>query len=362
MILGCGAELKNAFCINRDQYAFLSHHIGDLENYETLRSFESGIEHFERLFRIQPGFIAVDMHPNYLATRYGQALAAEKNLPILQVQHHHAHLATCLADNQITSDDPVIGLMMDGTGYGTDGSIWGGEVLVGGYSGFHRRFHLAQFPLPGGDAATRNPSRIALALLWSAGLDWDLELKPCQVVCSSDRTVIRSQLEHSINTPLTSSMGRLFDAVSALAGVRQTINYEGQAAIELESLCSPAETGAYEFDLSADEILVAGFLDQLLKDIHAGVSAPIISAKFHNGLAKAFVSVCKLIRQETAINTVALSGGVWQNITLLTKTYDLLDREGFTTLVHHNVPANDGGISLGQVAVAASFFQRNRGQ
>lgn len=360
MILGCGAELKNTFCLNRDQYAFLGHHIGDLENIETLQSFETGIEHYQRLFRIRPEFIAADLHPDYLATRYGQNLASEKHLPFVQVQHHHAHLAACLADNQVSSMDPVIGLILDGTGYGTDGTIWGGEVLIGGYAGFQRRFHLETFPLPGGDAAIHVPARVALAMLWKKDLEWETHLPPVNALNNEERSVLHSQLQKSINTPQTSSMGRLFDAVSALVGVRQKVNYEGQAAIELENLCSHSETGAYEFDLGADQILLSKLLGSLLADLHHDVPASIISARFHNGLAAMLVSACKKIREETSIQTVALSGGVWQNKTLLDKTHELLDQEGFTTLVHHRVPTNDGGISLGQVAVAASFFSNQK--
>ncbi len=357
MILGCGAELKNTFCLTRDQYAFVSHHIGDLENYETLQSFETGIEHFQRLFRIQPEFIAVDLHPDYLATRYGQNRAQDEHLHIVQVQHHHAHLASCLADNGVAACDPVIGLILDGTGFGTDGTIWGGEVLVGGYAGFQRRFHLEPFPLPGGDAAIRNPARTALALLWHSGVDWNINLPPVISLTSEERTVLRSQLEQSINTPQTSSMGRLFDAVSALAGVRQKVSYEGQAAIELENQFSPSESNEYIFELDSDQILLRSFLEQLLADIHQDVPIPVISARFHNGLARMLVAVCLKIRSETGIQTVALSGGVWQNKTLLTQTHKRLDEEGFTTLVHHQVPANDGGISLGQVAIAASTIK-----
>ncbi len=359
MILGCGAELKNTFCLTRENYAFLSHHIGDLENYETLQSFEKGIEHYQRLFRIKPEAIAVDMHPNYLATRYGQNRASAENLQLVQVQHHHAHLAACLADNGWKTQDPVIGLILDGTGYGLDGNIWGGEILEGGYAGFDRRFHLEEFPLPGGDAAIRTPARVALALLWKSDIDWNPALPPVSELCSEERTVLRSQLEKSINTPLTTSMGRLFDAVSALSGVRARVNYEGQAAIEFENLCAPDETSAYAFEIKADTIQLASFFTQVVSDIEQRVPASIISAKFHNGLANVLVSLCKRIRSEIGIHTVALSGGVWQNKTLLAKTYLLLEKENFEILVHHQVPTNDGGIALGQVAITSTKLKKN---
>jgi len=224
-VLATGAELKNTFCLTRERYAFLSHHIGDLENYETLRSFEEGVEHYERLFRIKPEIIATDLHPDYLATRYGVQRATAERLPLIQIQHHHAHLAACLADNGWTSTDPVIGLSMDGTGLGTDGAIWGGEVLVGGYRGYERRYHLKYAPLPGGDLSVRKPARMALAHLWAAGLEWAPELPPMQALCYEERTALRGQIERGLNSLPTSSMGRLFDAAAALMGVAQVATY-----------------------------------------------------------------------------------------------------------------------------------------
>ena len=351
--LAVGAELKNTFCLTRENYAFLSHHIGDLENYETLQSFESGIDHFKRLFRIEPQLIAADLHPDYLSTHYAQAYANEHSLPLIQVQHHHAHLAACLADNGWDTAEPVIGLAFDGTGLGTDGVIWGSEVLVGGYSGFTRYYHLSEMPLPGGDAATRHPARIALAYLQACGLDWDPQLPSEQNLCSEERTVLRSQLTYHINTPMTTSMGRLFDAVSALAGVRQKATYEGQAAIEFENLCDGQESSSYHFELDANNILVKPLLEQIYNDILMNTPVPIISARFHNGLADILLEICQKIRATTSLATVAFSGGVWQNITLLNKTLAQLNQAGFQTLIHRQVPTNDGGICLGQAMIAA---------
>jgi hydrogenase maturation protein HypF len=351
-ILACGAELKNAFCLAEGHQAYVSHHIGDLENYETLTSFETGIEHFQTLFRISPEMIAADLHPDYLSSRYAVDLAERSGLPLIRVQHHHAHLAACLADNGWDLTDPVIGLTFDGTGLGTDGAIWGGEVLLGGYSSFERRFHLEELPLPGGDASIRHPSRIALAYLAACGLDAELNLPPMQALCSEERTILRSQFEHRINTPLTTSMGRLFDAVSALIGVRQTATYEGQAAIELENISDPLENGSYAIPVDKDAILVRVLLEQVLRDWTVGVPNPLISARFHNGLARLALELCEQVRRDTSIRAVALSGGVWQNMTLLSKTQALLDQAGFQTLIHRQVPTNDGGISLGQVMVA----------
>jgi hydrogenase maturation protein HypF len=350
-MLAAGAELKNTFCLARDRYAFLSHHIGDLENYETLRSFEEGIRHFERLFRVKPELITCDMHPNYLATRYAQQRAQEENLPLKKVQHHHAHLAACLADNSWNSNEPVIGLSFDGTGYGTDGAIWGGEVLVGGYKDCQRRFHLAYVPLPGGDAAVRKPARMALAHLWAAGIDWEPDLPPALEICVQDRSMLKAQLERRINAPLTSSMGRFFDAASALIGVRQTATYEGQAAIELEALADPDEKGYYSCEISGDLIQPAALWHSLLKEWRAGLPAAVLAARFHNSIVRLSVELCKQVRVESGCRTAALSGGVWQNRFLLERAISSLENEGFHVLLHRQLPPNDSCIALGQVMV-----------
>ncbi len=214
-----------------------------MENYETLRSFEDGIAHFERMFRIHPEAIACDLHPDYLSSRYALQRSQQDGLQVFRVQHHHAHIAACMADNGLDGSHPVIGLAFDGTGYGDDGAIWGGEFLVADYSGYQRPYHLDYFPLPGGDAAIKRPARTALALLWQSGMDWDDRLAPVQDLCFEERQALRIQLERGLNTPRTSSMGRLFDAVAALAGVRQTVNYEAQAAIEFEAALDPLEFG-----------------------------------------------------------------------------------------------------------------------
>ena len=271
-LLAAGSELKNTFCVTNGNYAFLSHHVGDMENYETLRSFEQGVEHFERLFRVKPEVIAYDMHPNYLATRYALERAEREGLPTVAVQHHHAHIAACMAEHGL--NEPVIGVSFDGTGYGEDGAIWGGEFLVGDYKSYQRAAHLEYFPLPGGDAAIKKPARTALALLWSLGLEWDENLAPVKEFCAEDQVTLRAQLEKKINAPMTSSMGRLFDAVSALAGVRQKVNYEGQAAIEFEALADEAEAGKYSFGLNQDQVQVRSVVEALIKDVMAGVSCP----------------------------------------------------------------------------------------
>ncbi len=351
-LLATGAELKNTFCITNENYAFLSHHIGDLENYETLKSFEDGIVHFERLFRVKPAAIACDMHPNYLATRYAQERAERETLPLIPVQHHHAHIAALMAEHGLDGSEPVIGVAFDGTGYGDDGKIWGGEFLLADYAGYRRFAHLRYFPLPGGDAATRRPSRTALGLLHALGMDWDDTLPTHTDLCYDDRTALRTQLEHQLNSPLTSSMGRLFDAAAALAGVRQKVNYEAQAAIEFEALADPTETGFYPFEFADGQVDPSAAIEALIADGLAGKALGQVSARFHNGLAHLVRDVCDRLRAESSVSRVALSGGVWQNVTLLMKTIPLLQKDGFQVYIHHKVPANDGGLALGQAIIA----------
>ncbi|MBC8335548.1 MAG: carbamoyltransferase HypF [Anaerolineales bacterium] len=352
-LLATGAELKNAFCITNQKYAFLSHHIGDLENYETLQSFEEGVSHFEKLFRVKPEAIAYDAHPNYLTTRYAQERTERDNVKTVAIQHHHAHIASCMAENGLAGDERVIGVALDGTGYGDDGNIWGGEFLLADYAGYKRVTHLEYFPLAGGDAATKRPSRTALGLLWQLGLDWDANLASVQDQCSEERMALRVQLERKLNTPLTSSMGRLFDAAAALAGVRQRVNYEAQAAIEFEALADDTEMGSYNFDGSNAEIRVRAAIESLIADSLNDVPIPVISARFHNGIVNMVAEICIRLREKSGLNTVALSGGVWQNRYILTRTLKKLREDDFEVLIHRQVPANDGGLALGQAAIAS---------
>ena len=339
-LLACGAELKNTFCLAKDNRAFLSHHIGDLENVETLRSFTEGIEHFRRLFAIEPEVVAHDLHPEYLSTKYAHDLTG---VELVGVQHHHAHIASCLADNGEAG--PVLGVAFDGTGFGTDGTIWGGEFLLADLDGFDRVGHLAPVPMPGGAAAIRQPWRMAAAYLADdvAGLDVarrNEEQWPTIVAMARRR----------INAPLTSSAGRLFDAVSALLGVRDAVNYEGQAAVELEQLADPAERRAYRARIDDGVVSGVDFLHAAAEDLTAGVPVPLIATRFHRGVADAITRVC-VSRREVA-GTVALSGGVFQNALLLDLAVESLEDNGFRVLTHSRVPCNDGGISLGQAVVA----------
>ena len=354
-LLAVGAELKNTFCITNQKYAFMSHHIGDLSNFETLQSFEQGIEHFEKLFRVKPEAIAYDLHPNYLSTRYALERANLKpsTLNLQPIQHHHAHIASVMAENGLNGEEKVIGVAFDGTGYGDDGNIWGGEFLIADYGGYERVAHLPYFPLAGGDAATKRPSRTALGLLWQLGIEWDESFAPMQDLCSEERMALRVQLEKKINTPMTSSIGRFFDAAAALAGVQQRVNYEAQAAIEFEALADDVEGGHYDFGGKQAQIQVRRGILSLLEDVEKGIPIPIISARFHNGIANMVLETCIRLREKSGINTVALSGGVWQNMLLLQQTMTLLQSGKFEILIHHEVPANDGGLALGQAAIAA---------
>lgn len=352
-LLAAGAELKNTFCVTREGYAFVSQHIGDMENYETLRSFEGSVTHFERLFRVRPERIAYDLHPNYLATRYALERAEREGLPAIAVQHHHAHAAACMAENGLDGARPVIGVSLDGTGYGTDGAIWGGEFLVADYRGFERAAHLAYVPLPGGDAAVRHPYRMALAYLRVAGVEWAEDLAPVAAADTTARAVIAKQISSGPNAPPTSSMGRLFDAVAAIAGVRQSIDYEGQAAIELEALADPSEHGLYPYAAGLGPLRVDALVRALVADVRAGVPAGVISARFHRTIAALVRDTCLALRAERGLDEVALSGGVFQNVTLLEIAREQLLEAGFNVYTHHLVPANDGGLALGQAAVAA---------
>jgi hydrogenase maturation protein HypF len=353
-LLATGAELKNTFCLTRGSYAFLSHHIGDLENYPTLQAFTASIEHYQRLFRIQPQAIAYDLHPNYLATRYAVERAAQQGLPAVGVQHHHAHIAACMADNGLDGTAPLIGVSFDGTGYGEDGAVWGGEFLIADAARYERAVHLAYTPLPGGDLATRQPWRMALSWLAAAGVDWAEDLPPVQHALSLStagvdvQAVLRKQLSSGLNSPLTSSMGRLFDAVAALMGVRQEVNYEAQAAIEMEALADGNEPGYYTLELRQDVLDPSPLFHQLVQDLRLQISPRVMAARLHGGIARATADVCRTLRAQRGLNAVALSGGVWQNTYLLALTTGLLQEDGFEVYIHRRVPANDGGLALGQ--------------
>ncbi|MHB1414908.1 MAG: carbamoyltransferase HypF [Chloroflexota bacterium] len=363
--LACGGELKNTFAVARDDHAFLSQHIGDLENVETLRSFEDGIEHFERLFHVTPEVVAHDLHPDYLSTQYALGLGRQ-GLPLVGVQHHHAHVVSCMTENGLGG--PTIGVAFDGTGYGLDGAVWGGEILVADEADFERVGHLAYVPLPGGSAAIKRPFRTALSLVHAAFGEFEPALAiwrrlrlsggeaPAGNLGSNELAVLERQVRGQFNSPLTSSMGRLFDAVSALVGLRQVVNYEAQAAIELEMAADEGETAAYGFPVRQEgtSFLLdpAPLIREVVRDVAAGAPVAKVSAKFHNAVAEATVEACRLVRARRGLRRVVLSGGVFQNMLLLRRTLSGLRREDFEVYVHHQLPCNDGGISLGQVVIA----------
>jgi hydrogenase maturation protein HypF len=351
-VLACGAELKSTFCLAKGRHAFVSHHVGDLENYETLRSFTEGVEHFQRLFDVAPALVAHDLHPEYLSTKY----ALERHgAELVGVQHHHAHVAACLADNGETG--PAIGVAFDGLGYGPDGTIWGGELLLADLAGFERAGHLAQVPLPGGAAAIREPWRMAAAHLDAAfpgGAPAGLAVAERN---SGRWDQVLALARSGVQSPATSSAGRLFDAVAAILGVRDAVNYEGQAAIELEQLADPDEPGAYRAGLAGDRplrVLGSDLVAAVVDDLLAGTDPAVVAARFHNGVAMAVVEACTALRERTRLATVALSGGVFQNLLLLGRVGAWLEERGFRVLTHSRVPPNDAGISLGQAVVAAA--------
>jgi hydrogenase maturation protein HypF len=358
-ILACGAELKNTFCLTRDHYAFLSHHIGDLENLETLRSFEQGIEHFKRLFHLYPQVIAHDLHPEYLSTKY--ALAQDDHSFRVGVQHHHAHVASCMADNRIEGE--VIGVAMDGLGFGTDGRMWGGEFFVADFMDAERVAHLDYVPMPGGAKAIREPWRMAAVYLHRAlGDDFlNLEIPFTQSLNTRAWTTLRRMLATGTNSPETSSMGRLFDALSGMLCLKHVVNYEGQAAIVLEAVADPGCEQSYEFTVTADGIIKAeAVIRHVVEDLLDGSPAPEVSAKFHLGVARLIAEIARRVRDERCLNRVALSGGVFQNMLLLESTRRILKQDGFEVFTHSRVPPNDGGISLGQAVVANARIMAGR--
>ena len=357
-LLACGAELKNTFCLARGNSAFVSHHIGDLENVETLRSFTEGIEHYKRLFDIEPEVVAYDLHPEYLSTKF--ALLLDDVAAKIAVQHHHAHVASCMADNMI--DGEVIGVAFDGLGFGLDGKLWGGEFFVADFCDAERFAHLENVPLVGGAKAIREPWRLAAVYLKRTfGNDFPrLDLPFTRQLDQQRWSTLNSMIVAGVNCPETSSMGRLFDAVSGLLTLRSSINYEGQAAIELEGIADTMATDSYNFEMNGNEISAAPVIRKAVADLLDAVPVGQISARFHLSLAQLIVNVVERARVERHLNRVVLSGGVFQNMWLLTRVTQLLRQHDFEVFTHSRVPANDGGISLGQAAVANARIQRGR--
>jgi hydrogenase maturation protein HypF len=354
-ILAVGGELKNTICVVRGSEAFLSQHVGDLENLESYKFFEEAVEHLQRILEVRPKILAYDLHPDYFSTKWAQAQAG---MQLVGVQHHHAHIAACMAENHL--DGKVIGIALDGTGYGADGAIWGGEVLLANYAGFERAAHFEYIPLPGGAAAIHEPWRVAVSYLnkhYGKELA-ALDLPFLKAIDPRKLQVVQQMIDREIHSPRTSSCGRLFDAVAALAGVRSTVNYEAQAAIEFEMAAHEStDEGAYPFDLIPDgEHWLIGtrtLFQWLLRDIQRSGRLQDISRRFHSGLADLFVELAETIREQNKLSRVCLSGGCFQNSLLFESMLEGLRAKSFEVYFHSEVPAGDGGISLGQALVAA---------
>ena len=352
--LAVGGELKNTICLLRGHEAFLSQHIGDLENVEAYKFFQEAVDHFQKILKIRPGIVAYDLHPDYFATRWARKLPG---IQAVGVQHHHAHIVSCMAENHL--EGRVIGFALDGTGYGSDGRIWGGEVLLANYMDFERAAHLAYVPLPGGAAAIREPWRMAVSHLWASfGPDFlELPIPFFQQIPQERVLTVLRMMERHVNSPLTSSCGRLFDAVAALINLRHEVNYEAQAAVELEMCRDEAAAGQpYRFGLGEEGDLLQidsrPLFRAIVEDMLRGATTGEISQRFHDGLVEALVSIARVLRKRTSLNTVCLSGGTFQNTCLANGLEHQLQSEGFEVYTHSQVPAGDGGISLGQAVVA----------
>jgi len=350
-VLACGGELKNTFCLTKGRYALMSQHIGDLENHETLEFFRETLDHMKKLFRVEPRVVAHDLHPDYLSTRFARELPRVERIA---VQHHHAHIAACMAENGLR--DRVIGVAFDGTGYGTDGKIWGGEFLAADLAGFERRAQLRYMPLAGGDAAVREPWRAALSyLIETFGVVPELPI--FHTVAEKERNIVETMIRRRRNTVETSSCGRLFDAVAAIVGLCAKVNFEGQAAIQLETIADDGTAARYPFDIERSEpwqIDMRPAIREIVNEVRRGIAAGVASAKFHNTLAAVISEVCLLLRKSDGLNRVCLSGGTFLNLFLLSRSVTSLRRHGFEVFLHSKVPPNDGGLSLGQAVVAAA--------
>jgi hydrogenase maturation protein HypF len=354
-ILAVGGQLKATFALGRGRQAFVSHHMGDLDHFDAYQAFVQDVALYEQLFRTRPEVLVHDLHPDYASTRYAQEYAARRGIELLSVQHHHAHLAACMAENGLTEN--VIGVSFDGTGFGTDGAVWGGEFLVGDYLQFRRAAHLRYVGMPGGEQAIRQPWRMAVAHLADAEAD-------CPPLATRTlpmaRKMVAKMLERRINCPMTSSAGRLFDAVASLAGVRDAVSYEGQAAIELERLAlGVAPDGAYPFAVekaAANGLLVVDtrpLIRAVARDAGDGVEAGRIARRFHSTLVEVVAVLCGMIRKTTGVDAVTLSGGVFLNTLFSSEACARLAGDGFRVYRHRRVPPNDGGLCLGQLAIAA---------
>ncbi|MDQ6615165.1 MAG: carbamoyltransferase HypF [Actinomycetota bacterium] len=352
-VLAVGGELKNTFCLASGHDAWMSQHIGDMGSPETLAAFERSTAQFRDIYQVTPELLAADLHPGYHTRNWAEDHALG---PLALVQHHHAHVAAVMAEHGVARADQVLGFAFDGTGYGADGAIWGGEVLLARYDRFTRVAHLGYVPLPGGDATIKRPYRAALAQLWAAGIEWADDLAPVQATDVTELRALRRQLERDVQCVPTSSMGRLFDAVSSLLGVRHRVSYEAQAAIELETQAEAhlATARRYCFARAGDVIDPGSILSAIVDDLRAGVPSGPIAAGFHVAVAQLVGELASEIAGPIGLSRTALTGGVFQNVLLLRLARAELQRRGFEVLTHRIVPPNDGGLALGQVVVAGA--------
>lgn len=351
MLLACGAEQKASFCLSKRSHAFPSQHMGDLKNAQTLDNWERQIEHFSALYDIAPEAIACDMHPDYLSTAYAEERAERDAVPLLRVQHHHAHMAACMADNGLEGD--CLGLIWDGTGYGSDGRIWGAEVLAGGYKAFRRVGTMRPVALAGGDAAMDGIWRVGLALLRDSGLDTS------RFAAEDGYETVLKMLQTGTNCPESSGMGRLFDGVAAILGIRRKAGYEGQGAVLLEAAALAGEGGAYPYELCGGEVLTLDWrptVRALTSELDGGVEVPVIAARFMNTLIRAAAEQLSRLAAETGLGRVVLSGGVFQNMYIMGRLPERLRARGLEAYTHSRVSANDEGISLGQLMILEANY------
>ena len=350
MALACGAEQKASFCLSKGNYVFPSQHIGDLKNIETYDNYTRQIRHFERLFDVRPTVLACDLHPDYLSTSYAAERSEEEGIPLVRVQHHHAHMAACMADNALLGE--VIGLVWDGVGQGLDGTSWGGECLVGGYRDFRRVGSIKEIPLVGGDAVTKDPMRVAWALLRASGESTHL---------FKDGPAWAFMLDNALNCPLSSGMGRLFDGVSAILGIKETCSYEGQGAVLLEAAATRDE-GAYPVVFEEKDGVFRfdwrEMIRRIVREQADGEDRGAIAARFHNTLVAMAVRQCVLAREESGLERVVLSGGSFQNMYIMRRLPAALEKEGFTVYRHRRVSPNDEGLSLGQILIAKARLEQ----
>jgi hydrogenase maturation protein HypF len=354
--MAVGADLKNTMAVADGKYAWLSQHIGDMDDLATLSAFDAAQRHLQELTAVEPEVLVADAHPLYRSTAWAHRNAAGR--PVRTVQHHHAHIAAVMAEHGLDGSQQVLGFAFDGTGYGSDGAVWGGEVLLANYKGYQRLAQLKYVPLAGGDISVLRPYRMALAHLWAAGITWEADLPPVAACPADERRVLRQQLETGLGCVPTSSIGRLFDAVSALTGVRQVVAYEAQAAIELEGLARGVDGGAGSYTFGIDRSRSPALMDPtpvvhaVVRDQRDGLPAAVIGARFHCAVADLVVELA--CQEGEASQTVALSGGVFQNALLLHLTLKRLQTNGFNVITHRRVPPNDGGIALGQLLAGNS--------